>query len=513
MKRLFSSASNLNPRTRLFAESLESREMLAGDVLPTVTITTNVGDITMEMRADSAPETVQNFLSYVNSDRYQNAFFHRLVPGFVLQGGGFTSDPAQLCTGVCNVDLVDPAQFDVIQTFDPVVNEFGISNTRGTVAMAKLGGDPDSATNQWFINLDDNSGNLDEQNGGFTVFAEVIDMTVADEIAAMPPGSLASIFPVTGERAALQAVSDAPLLIEENDTISIIRFESFSGEGVVQGTLRIDLNRDGQITSSDGAMAGYEVYLDEDNDGTQDSSEPVAVTDENGVYEFLADPGNHVVRAVSPNGFVEVESGAAAAELGAITTGFDLGQVYDGTSFHNPAQVTDVNAVGGIQPIDALLIINELELRQFSAATTGALNSISQALDTPLFIDVDNNSIINPTDVIQVINQLILQQNASAAAVPAAALSQGLPADSQDVSVVAISDNGPTEIKDLDLAPKVIAAPGESQAHIVTSELVVANSLDSSSVEDRTHVAKSSDASSTSASEFDSVDSVLANWP
>jgi len=135
----------------------------------TAVISTPLGDIEIELLENDAPKTVANFLSYVEDNRYENAFIHRSVDGFIIQGGGYS--------------FSDETTSEV-NTFDPVENEYKISNTRGTVAMAKLGNDPDSATSQWFINLGDNSGNLDNQNGGFTVFARVIGdgMEVADAI-------------------------------------------------------------------------------------------------------------------------------------------------------------------------------------------------------------------------------------------------------------------------------------------------------------------------------------------
>ena len=135
-------------------------------------ISTPLGDIEIELLEQSAPQTVANFRNYIDDGDYVNSFIHRSVPEFIIQGGGFT--------------FADNATSEV-PTDPPVTNEFEVSNTRGTVAMAKLGGDPNSATSQWFINLDDNSSNLDNQNGGFTVFARVIGdgMEVADAIAAL----------------------------------------------------------------------------------------------------------------------------------------------------------------------------------------------------------------------------------------------------------------------------------------------------------------------------------------
>ncbi len=130
--------------------------------------------IDLALLPDAAPRTVANFLAYVDAGRYAANFFHRSVRNFVIQNGGFR--------------FVNDTTFDYVATSDPVPNEPGVSNTRGTVAMAKLGDNPDSATSQWFINLGDNSSNLDAQNGGFTVFARVLGdgMTVADAIAALP---------------------------------------------------------------------------------------------------------------------------------------------------------------------------------------------------------------------------------------------------------------------------------------------------------------------------------------
>ncbi|MGA0846684.1 MAG: peptidylprolyl isomerase, partial [Luteolibacter sp.] len=108
--------------------------------------------------SNRTPVTRANFLNYVNDGDYNNSFIHRSVPGFVIQGGGFRIGTS----GIESVP-VDAA----------IVNEFGISNTVATVSMAKLGGNPDSATSQWFVSLGANSDNLDTQNEGFTVFGRV----------------------------------------------------------------------------------------------------------------------------------------------------------------------------------------------------------------------------------------------------------------------------------------------------------------------------------------------------
>jgi len=125
-----------------------------------VCMNSSLGDYCLELFDDIAPVTVTNFLSYVDAGYYDNIIFHRSAPGFILQSGGFTINDDIALTEVTNNGSI--------------VNEYQLSNTRGTIAMAKLSGDPDSASNQWFINLADNSANLDNQNEGFTVFGRVI---------------------------------------------------------------------------------------------------------------------------------------------------------------------------------------------------------------------------------------------------------------------------------------------------------------------------------------------------
>lgn len=137
-----------------------------------VVIQSVVGPIELELFDALTPLTVANFLFYVDENAYDQSFIHRSVPDFVIQGGGYKLNASQQIVFVA----VNPPQ---------VMNEPGLSNVRGTIAMAKLAGQPDSATTQWFINLDDNRF-LDTNNGGFTVFADVISgLENADAINAL----------------------------------------------------------------------------------------------------------------------------------------------------------------------------------------------------------------------------------------------------------------------------------------------------------------------------------------
>ena len=135
---------------------------------------TTLGDFVIELYADEAPVTVANFLQYVDEGHFDDTVFHRVIPGFVIQGGGLTADMSQKATR------------------KPIENEAtnGLKNLRGTLSMARTS-DVDSATSQFFVNLVDNAF-LDHQgprNYGYAVFGKVVDgMDVIDTIAGVQTG-------------------------------------------------------------------------------------------------------------------------------------------------------------------------------------------------------------------------------------------------------------------------------------------------------------------------------------
>jgi len=146
---------------------------------PVVIIETSMGTIKVELNEEKAPKTVKNFLDYVDAKHYDGTIFHRVMgkentpnkKDFMIQGGGFEPGMKKK------------------PTRDPVKSEAdnGLSNLRGTIAMARLGGKPDSATNQFFINVVDNTG-LDKENDGdgYAVFGKVIEgLDVVDKIKAV----------------------------------------------------------------------------------------------------------------------------------------------------------------------------------------------------------------------------------------------------------------------------------------------------------------------------------------
>jgi len=145
-----------------------------------VEVSTTLGEFTLELFDNAAPDTVANFLNYVTSGSFNESIVHRSVPNFVIQGGQY-------------VIPAGTTQLRQIAIDGTIANEFNQSNLRGTIAMAKVAGDPDSATSQWFINVADNT-SLNSQNGGFTVFGRVLagGMEVVDAINQLPRVALAA---------------------------------------------------------------------------------------------------------------------------------------------------------------------------------------------------------------------------------------------------------------------------------------------------------------------------------
>ena len=157
----------------LFLGAAAPTSTAEGGGRPVVIFTTSMGDITLEFLSKEAPITTNNFLEYVDAGFFDGTIFHRVIPGFMVQGGGFTSDMGQK------------------ETRAPIKNEAdnGVKNTRGTLSMARTS-DVNSATSQFFINLQDNDF-LDHgsRDFGYAVFARVVEgMDVVDQIANVKTG-------------------------------------------------------------------------------------------------------------------------------------------------------------------------------------------------------------------------------------------------------------------------------------------------------------------------------------
>jgi peptidyl-prolyl cis-trans isomerase B (cyclophilin B) len=165
---------------------------------PRVALETTKGKIVLELFADKAPKTVENFLAYVKSGHYDGTIFHRVIPGFMIQGGGFDASMNQKPTG------------------DPIANEAGngVANNRGTVAMARTN-DPGSAKAQFFINSVDNSFLNHKDNTpagyGYAVFGKVVEgMDVVDAIGKVKTTQKGPYSDVPAEAVVLQRASVVP---------------------------------------------------------------------------------------------------------------------------------------------------------------------------------------------------------------------------------------------------------------------------------------------------------------
>ena len=172
-------------------------EKTMSDTPTKVKLTTNLGEITIQLNAEKAPVSSANFLTYVSEGFYNGTIFHRVIPDFMAQGGGFDTS------------------FNQKAVHAPIKNEAdnGLKNTRGTLAMARTN-DPNSATAQFFINLKDNTflnhTGKNASGWGYAVFGEVIEgMDVVDAMAKQP----------TGNRGGHQDVPKTDIIIEKTEVV------------------------------------------------------------------------------------------------------------------------------------------------------------------------------------------------------------------------------------------------------------------------------------------------------
>lgn len=188
MSTLLVMAGALLPASQVSAETQDSP-------LPEVRFVTTEGAFVLQLRPDVAPKTVENFLSYVNSDFYDGTVFHRVIPGFMVQGGGFDE------------------KLERQQTQAPIPNEAKptLPNLRGTIAMARTNA-PDSATSQFFINVANNDFlNAGVRGPGYAVFGKVTEgMGVIDRIASVQ----------TGRQRGMADVPVTPVVIELAEQIA-----------------------------------------------------------------------------------------------------------------------------------------------------------------------------------------------------------------------------------------------------------------------------------------------------
>lgn len=288
----------LEERLALYADSflanLPPTSAMQNNLNTVVRVLTNQGAIDIELydrggppNGFAAPLTTTNFLKYVNTGRLDNTFFHRMIAGFVLQGGGFADDPTS------------SPQYAAVTTDPAVQNEFSStrSNIERTVAMAKLGGDPNSATSQWFFNLGNNAGNLDTQNGGFTVFGRVIQgWNVVTTIAGFQTRDLNNFLggdafgqvPISGpNNTDLIRIIDAEV-IKPRDQVEFLTNEVFFPDGFRSGRIVSTV----EMTNLDpNAVSQYEI-IGRFETGTRDKV----------ISSGVLQPGQHLEVIVSRGG-------------------------------------------------------------------------------------------------------------------------------------------------------------------------------------------------------------------
>ncbi|MGB5339609.1 MAG: peptidylprolyl isomerase, partial [Gammaproteobacteria bacterium] len=290
---------------------------------------TNLGGMDVVLRDDVAPLTVGNFLDYMNSGAYDGMFIHRNITGFVSQTGGYTYIPEN---GPFFSGGATP--IPVIEENLPLLNEAvlpgALSNVRGTLAMAKIaefdglgnpipGGGPDSASNEWFFNAADNSLNLDNQNGGFTVFAEVLgdSMDVVDLINTQDVCS-----DIIGLGSLCASTSFGDTIIVGASQINFFDLDRL----VLINNLGLDGDADGIIDRiEDGAPNNGDANDDGMNDSLQSSFTSFAAA--SGEYVSLGVPDGIALQSTDVLGFVwsltTFNGAAPPAELAGL--GFEQG--------------------------------------------------------------------------------------------------------------------------------------------------------------------------------------------
>ncbi|TYK65382.1 peptidylprolyl isomerase [Colwellia echini] len=202
---------------------------------------TSQGNFQVNLFDQTTPKTVENFLSYVNDGYYTNTVVHRVATDFVVQAGGYEFEDAWPLTR--------------LSPNAAVINEPVYSNVTGTIAMAKVGGDVNSATDQWFFNLADNSENLDLQNGGFTVFGQVIGdgMDIINKIAQL-------------KLCTYQSLTGIPMVMDEDQVCSDMSAPGVENFVTIEQVVIFDSS---EVTDSD-LNPLLTKYPDSDGDGVKD---------------------------------------------------------------------------------------------------------------------------------------------------------------------------------------------------------------------------------------------------
>ncbi len=249
------------------------------DTESTVLIETSLGNIPVTLFDTGAPATTANFKAYMDDGDWDDSIVHRAIPGFIVQAGGYAPG--------------ENGNFVSVPDSLPVINEYSDlrPNACGTLSMAKIGGQPDSATNEWFVNLADNAQNLDFQNGGFTSFARVLGngMEVLEAITDLPQGtfsvSVDGIDRIFSNWPLLQTSANSPLhselaLVEKITPVSPMTFELISNSHPAVAGVEIS---ESSLQISHGEVSGESTVTvaATDLDGARTEHRFTVITNEN----------------------------------------------------------------------------------------------------------------------------------------------------------------------------------------------------------------------------------------
>ncbi|RYD73545.1 MAG: hypothetical protein EOP84_21365, partial [Verrucomicrobiaceae bacterium] len=353
------------------------------------------------------PLTVQNFLRYAfnknaNGD-YDGTFFHRLAEGFVLQGGGFQLDGKA-------VEHIDNLP-EVHNEFDP-----SRSNVRGTIALAKTGLGPNTGTSEWFINLADNGGNLDTQNGGFTVFGRVIDrpgvvdgMEVVDMIAQLPTlTGIVGSFPTPVQNYDPQA---PPATLDPDSLITIRDIVVTPSKGTATGVtyeyLGAKVVKNGAVTATDSdllisAINGSDLNLKyaPGKTGVAEVSVRVTQGDFSEIQKFFVTVEPNLITSFASNALAGavVPGDTANVKLNLTNTGGGLASGEVEVKFYFAKAVL----VGGqYQPVDPLVRLDANT--ETVPVTIGSGNTVT--ITVP--VEVPSELVLNQDTVYQLFAEIV----------------------------------------------------------------------------------------------------------
>jgi cyclophilin family peptidyl-prolyl cis-trans isomerase len=341
------------------------------DVTDAVRFSTVLGDIDIALFSQQTPITVANFLKYVDQGRYftqgSSSFVHRSIAGFIIQGGGWigTTNPQN--------GALQPTQ---VLPFSAIQNEAGISNKRGTIAMAQTGSDANSATSQWFINLGDNGGppnNLDSRTGSgssaagpYAVFGRVANgMSVVDAIAQVPRYNFSGVHPAFASFPLINYTSGAPVLVENLVSVpGVSRLPALSfSVSTDSSSATVTLNGTKLLVSGQSAGTTHVTVTATDLDGGQVS--------QMFTVNLIAAPG----RLVNLSTRMQVGSGDNA-----LIAGFIL----RGTA---PKRLA-IRAIGSSSGLSGAIANPTLELHDASGATIAANDNWGNATNKQDIIDL-----------------------------------------------------------------------------------------------------------------------------